>query len=71
MSRKKKPADIETDLDTPLWGAAAIGAAMGCNERRAYHLLENGLVPATKVGNVWSSTRRRLREHFNPTLRGE
>ena len=48
------------DPDVPVWGAAAIGQVLGRNERQAYHLLERGLIDATKVGSLWVSTPRRL-----------
>jgi hypothetical protein len=47
-------------LDTPVWGAAAIGRVIGRSERQAYHLLERRLLDASKVGALWVSTPRRL-----------
>jgi len=59
------------DLDTPLWGAEAIGREAGIFDahgsvdlRRTFYLLEKKLLPAMKVGRVWASTPRRLREFF-------
>jgi hypothetical protein len=37
-------------------GAAAIGRAIGVSPRRAYYLLENGVLPGRKEGNLWTST---------------
>jgi hypothetical protein len=48
------------NLDTPVWGAAAIGRVLGRSERQAFHLLEKRLIDATKVGAIWVSTPRRL-----------
>ena len=48
------------NLDTPVWGAAAIGRVIGRSERQAYHLLERTLLDASKVGSLWVSTPRRL-----------
>ena len=55
-------------LDLTCWGARAIGVAANVVDkngkprmRAVYHLLENGLLPATKVGKTWVSTPRRLR----------
>jgi hypothetical protein len=56
----------EDELDRVLWGAEAIGQQIGRSERQTYHLLENGLLPADKVGKLWTSTPRRLRTRFNP-----
>jgi hypothetical protein len=47
-------------LEDILWGAAAIGEAIGRNTRVTYHLLERGLIPAKKLGKVWVASRKRL-----------
>jgi hypothetical protein len=47
-------------LDTPVWGAAAIGRVIGRSERQTFHLLERGHLDASKVGGLWVSTPRRL-----------
>jgi hypothetical protein len=53
--------DIEkSHLDRPVWGAKAIGEVVSRSERQASYLLEKGLLPATKVGKLWTSTPRRL-----------
>jgi hypothetical protein len=51
--------DSLSDLDTPVWGAAAIAELLNCSERRAYWLLERGHIPAEKIGHHWVTTRRR------------
>jgi hypothetical protein len=48
------------DLDRPLWGASAIAQVIGRTERQVFHLLENGHLPAEKIGKIWVSTPRRL-----------
>jgi hypothetical protein len=48
------------ELDTPLWGAAAIAPVVKRTKRATFHLLQAGRLPATKVGTCWVSTRRRL-----------
>jgi hypothetical protein len=50
----------DDDLDLPLWGAAAIAAVLNTTQRKAFYLLENKFVDATKVGAQWCSTKRRL-----------
>ena len=62
----------DENLDTPIWGAEAIGREAGCIDndgnvdlRRTFYLLEKRLLPAVKVGRQWSSTRRRLRRFFS------
>jgi hypothetical protein len=49
------------NLDKPVWGARDIGKEIGKPTRATYHLLEKGLLPATKIGGQWASTPRRLR----------
>jgi hypothetical protein len=57
------PAD-PNDLDTPIFGARAIGEAMNLSEREAFWLLEKGHIPGTKIGRKWATTRRQLRALF-------
>lgn len=47
-----------------IWGADAIAAELGCNRRRAYHLLENGEIPAKRVGGKWVVRRDELHAFF-------
>ncbi len=37
----------------PIWGANAIGAELGLTQRQTYWMLENGSLPARKIGNRW------------------
>lgn len=58
---------METSLEgiDILWGAAAIGKALGLSVRQTFHLLETRqLSGARKVGGRWCITRRALRENF-------
>jgi hypothetical protein len=54
------PPSPQADLDLPVWGAEPIGQIIGRDERQTFHLLENALIDATKVGRQWVSTPRRL-----------
>lgn len=45
-------------------GAKAIGAELGVDERRAFHLLERGHIPGFKLGGRWYARRSRLRLHI-------
>jgi len=47
-------------LDTPVWGAKAIGEVIGKTERETFWLLQCGHLDASKCGAQWMSTRRRL-----------
>jgi hypothetical protein len=60
-TKNTKPKDLDDEV---LWGAEAIGKEINREPRPTYYLLEKGFVPGTKVGGVWTSTRRRLRKHF-------
>ena len=62
---------MSDDLDRPIWGAEAIGREAGLidadgrvDTRRAFYLLEKRLLPATKIGRQWATTRRRLQRAF-------
>jgi hypothetical protein len=61
----------DKDIDKPLWGAEAIGREANVVDedgnvdlRKVYYLLENELLPGTKVGKLWTSTKRRIRRVF-------
>jgi hypothetical protein len=63
MPTLQKDVETNTDLDL-IWGAEAIGAEIGLNTRQAFWLLENGQIPARKVGRRWCASRTGLRKHF-------
>jgi hypothetical protein len=53
--------------DNPLGvlrGAPEIAKAIGTTPRRAYYLLEKGLLPAVKEGALWTTTVSRLRQFY-------
>jgi hypothetical protein len=49
-------------MDEILWGAEAIGKAIGRTDRQVFHMHENGLLPTRKVGNRLVVGRRVLLE---------
>jgi hypothetical protein len=54
-------------VDNPLGvlrGAPEIAKAIGTTPRRAYYLLENGVIPGVKEGNLWTRTLDRLRQFY-------
>jgi hypothetical protein len=59
----------DTELDEPLWGAAEICPVANLNPRKFYHLAERRLLPVTKVGRTFVTTRRRLQALWNGDLR--
>jgi hypothetical protein len=50
----------QVENDAPVWGAEAIGAVINKPPRAVFHLLENGLLPAKKVGGRWVASRKKL-----------
>jgi hypothetical protein len=48
-----------------LIGAQAIADEVGIDLRKCFHWLQNGYIPATKIGSLWTSTRSALRRHFS------
>jgi hypothetical protein len=61
---------MTTDLADPdiaddtLRGAAAIARHMGVNERRAQYLLEKSLLPAFKLGGIWTMRKSTYRAYI-------
>ena len=61
-----------TNDDTPnegnslelIWGADAIGDAIGKNARQTFHMLQAGTIPACKVEKNWSSEYNDLRNYL-------
>ena len=47
-----------------LHGAQNIANFLGVPIRRAYYMLENGQIPAARIGDKWSARRSRLLEHY-------
>jgi hypothetical protein len=52
---------IGTDL---LKGVKAIARFIDEPERRVYYLLDQGLIPAGKLGSVWIASKLKLREYY-------
>ena len=50
--------DLNQDLMT---GAKEIGDFMNCNTRRAFYLLEKGLIAGFKTGKIWQARKSTLR----------
>ena len=66
MSTKQKLNEPERGslADDLLIGCAAIAAELGIGQRQAFHWLQHKLVPAKKVGSVWTTTKTALRRHL-------
>ncbi len=61
----------ETFADDLLDGADAIGAFINANRRRVYHLCENQLIPATKIGGRWQSRKSTIEAYYARKLEME
>jgi hypothetical protein len=67
------PTTPQDDSLGVLRGAKAIGAFAEVfkggkvDERKTYYLLENRIIPAFKEGSIWTTTKARLRAHYNNT----
>jgi hypothetical protein len=61
----KRMTDTTTDdrLDT-LIGAKAIADYANLDVRQAFHLLQLGELPATKMGKLWTSTKTAIRRRI-------
>ena len=63
---------IENALSNDLiWGVAGIATEINRNARQTFHLLENGRLPARKVGGRWCASRAGLRVFFASLISGE
>ena len=57
----------DTDGLHLIWGADAIGEAINKTRRQTFYLLEEGMLPAKKIGRQWCISRSRLIELFAKT----
>ena len=62
---------VQDDSDTLIWGAEQIGEVIGRPARAAFYLLEQGLLPAKKIGGRWVASRRKLLEAVISETAGE
>ncbi len=59
---------MKTEEAEPLdlvWGADAIAKVIKRNPRQVFNLLENGDLPAKKIGGRWVASRARLVQLFD------
>jgi hypothetical protein len=56
----------KNDLDKPIYGVEAIRREANLpNKSKTYHALSKGYLPADKLGKIWVSTPRRIRNRLN------
>jgi len=60
-----------SDLDTPIYGVTPIAAALGLTKSKTYYALSQGHIPATKLGKIWVTTPRRIRDWLNSDAKSE
>jgi hypothetical protein len=61
MNHHKEISEIPMDL---IWGASEIAKAIGRSQRATFHMLDNGELPAKKVGGRWVAERGQLIRFF-------
>ncbi|OBQ83187.1 MULTISPECIES: hypothetical protein [unclassified Mesorhizobium] len=59
MTAVSEPSGIDV-----VWGAVEIGKEINRTPRQTFHMLEQGLLPARKVGSQWVAERGKLRAFF-------
>jgi hypothetical protein len=65
-------SDEDTSLaDDLLRGVPAIARFLGDTERRTYYALENGQLPAGKLGSLWVASKTKLRERIEQIVSGK
>lgn len=47
-----------------IWGASAIARVIGRTDRQTFHMLQNGQLPAKKIGDRWVAERGQLISFF-------
>lgn len=47
-----------------VWGCEDIAKVINRSQRQTFWLLENGALPAKKVGNRWVADKNKLHAHF-------
>jgi len=53
---------MNTEESDIVWGGEAIAAAINRTRRATFNMLDQGLLPARKVGGRWVASRKRLIE---------
>lgn len=48
-----------------VWGGSAIAALIGRSRRQTFHMLNEGQLPAKKIGERWVADRKKLEEFFS------
>jgi excisionase family DNA binding protein len=61
MYHDLRPSPLGEDL---LYGAAAIAEYLRISRRKVFYLLEQGRIPAGKLGREYVASRAALRTHF-------
>ena len=67
ISTDRQPEPMEQSVSNTsssdhdvVWGGLAIAKVLNVSERRAWYMLEHGLLPATRVGKKWVASRSAL-----------
>jgi len=68
MTRTTVAAPASEDVLDVLRGVPEIASYIRRSERATYHGLQAGQIPAFKEGNIWITTKTRLRLYYNGEL---
>ena len=60
-----------SDLDRPIYGVDAISRALDLSKSQTYYVLEQGHLPASKMGRRWFTTTRRILAFLNGELKAD
>jgi hypothetical protein len=72
MDEKHESHDPPESLaDDLIWEVKPIAKAIKRTPRQTFHMLENGNLPAKKIGGRWCSSLSALRRHFAMPTTGE
>lgn len=54
-----------------IWGVAGIATEINRSPRQTFHMLENGRLPAKKIGGRWCASRAGMKKFFASLIEGE
>lgn len=54
--------------DEVLYGTEAIAAELNLSRTQVYYRLETGVLPAKKIGGIWTTTRTALRRYYTDNI---
>jgi hypothetical protein len=65
MTTTEQKAPSHQDSDDLIWGSRAIAAAINRTNRQAIYLLQEGRLPAKRVGKLWVARKSALQDFLS------